>query len=211
MLARDRRDDVARAVARELRAQRDGAAREVAAEPRGAPQHLAGVELARLRAQLLEERAAQVLLDLVLGLLDGDLGERGDGGEVEELGRLGRDRRARLAEHQHAADRLVARRDRHLGEHARRHLRGPVAHALAGVAAQRAEVGRPAARADRGAEPRHDDRDRRSAGVGGELRDAREPVAAQHGVDHLEMDGPQPLDEPGPGGLDRLGPGHAAS
>ena len=87
--------------------------------------------------------------------------------------------------------------------------RGPVARALADVAAQHRQVGRPAARARRGAEPRHDDRDDRSAGVRGQLRDAPEAVAAQHRVHHLEVDGPQPLDEPGAGGLDRLGAGHA--
>ncbi len=32
--------------------------------------------------------------------------------------------------------------------------------------------------------------------LGGQLGDAAEAVAAEHGVDHLQMDGAQPLDEP---------------
>ena len=45
------------------------------------------------------------------------------------------------------------------------------------------------------AEARDHDRHRSAGGVGGELGDAAQAVAAQHGVHHLEMDGPQPLDE----------------
>ena len=62
------------------------------------------------RAQLLEERAAQVLLDLLARLLDGHLGQARDRREVQELERLA----VGLAEQQHAPDRLVARGDRDL-------------------------------------------------------------------------------------------------
>ncbi len=195
MLARDRRDDVARPVGRQLRAQHDRAAREVAAEPRGAAHHLVRVELVRLGAQLLQERAAQVLLDLLLGLLDRDLGQRGDSGQVEELGRLRGRGRARLAEQHDRADHLVARRDRDLREDPRRDLRRAVLGAIAGVAAQRPEVARAAGRRHRRTQARDDDRHVRARGVGGELGDASEAVAPQHGVDHLQVDGPQPLDE----------------
>ena len=47
------------------------------------------------RAQVLEERAAQVLLDLVARLLDGDLGQRGDRREVQVLRGLARSARSR--------------------------------------------------------------------------------------------------------------------
>ena len=95
VLAGDRRHDVARAVRGQLGAQHDRAARQVAAQAGGAPHDLVRVELVRLRAQLLQERAAQVLLDLLLGLLDRDLRERGDRREVEELGRVRRGRGGR--------------------------------------------------------------------------------------------------------------------
>ena len=42
------------------------------------------------------------------------------------------------------------------------------------------------------ADARHDDRDRRTGGVGGEHRHALEPVAAQDGVEHLQVDRPEP-------------------
>ena len=51
----------------------------------------------RARADVLEERAAQVLLDLLARLLDRDLGQRGDRGDVEELGGVGRAACARRA------------------------------------------------------------------------------------------------------------------
>jgi hypothetical protein len=65
---------VTRAVGGELGAQHHGAAREVAAQAPRAPHDLARLEV-RTRAEVLEERAAQVLLDLLLGLLDRHLGE----------------------------------------------------------------------------------------------------------------------------------------
>ena len=97
VLAGDRRHDVARPVGGQLGAQHDRAAREVAAEPAGAADDLGRVHV-RPRAQLLEERAAQVLLDLLARLLDRHLGEAGDRREVQELER----RLVGLAEHQHA-------------------------------------------------------------------------------------------------------------
>ena len=212
VLARDRRDDVARPVGRQLRAQDDRAAREIAAEPGRPPHDVVRVELVRLGAQLLEERAAEVLLDLLLRLLHRDLRQRRDRRQVEELGRLGVELRGRVAEQQDAAEHVVARRDRDLGEDARRHLDGPVLRPVADVPAQRREIPRAAGRDRRGAEPRHDDRHGRARRVGGELGDAAETVAAQHGVHHLQVDGPQPLDERAVAcGLCWLGGGHRAS
>ena len=99
VLAGDRRHHVARPVGRQLRAQHDRAARQVAAQPRGAADDLVAGRGPAARAQLLQERAAQVLLDLLLGLLDRHLGERGHGGQVQELGapRRGRSRREQRA------------------------------------------------------------------------------------------------------------------
>ena len=153
VLAGDRRHDVARPVGGQLRAQHDRAAREVAAEPARAAHDLHRVHV-RPRAQLLEERAAQVLLDLLARLLDGDLGQAGHRREVQELERLA----VGLAEQQHAPDRLVARGDRDLAADLRRHRGRAAARAVADVAAQRADVGRGARRQRRRAEPR----DRRS-------------------------------------------------
>jgi hypothetical protein len=195
VLPRDRGDHVARPVGRELGAQDDRTAGEVAAEPRRTPHDLVRVELVGLGAQLLQEGAAQVLLDLLLGLLDRDLGERGHRRQVEELHRLRGHGGRRLAEQHHGADHLVPRRDRDLGQDAAGHLGRPVLDAVAGVPAQRAEVARAAGRGDRRAQPRDDDRDGLARGVGGELRDAAEAVSAQHGVHHLQVDRPQPLDE----------------
>ena len=138
VLARDRRHDVPRAVRGQLRAQRHGAAREIAAEPGGAPQHVVGLEVVA-PAQLLQERAAQVLLDLQPRLFDGDLGQARDGGDVQELERVGS--RLVVAEQQHGAQLLVARGDRHLGRHARRHRRRAGTRPLADVPAQRRQIG----------------------------------------------------------------------
>ena len=87
VLAGDRRHHVARPVGGQLGAQHDRAAREVAAEPARAAHDLHRVHVGP-RAQLLQERAAQVLLDLLARLLDGHLGEAGHRREVEELERL---------------------------------------------------------------------------------------------------------------------------
>src|ERR671913_382593 len=87
--------------------------RSVESSARSTPDHLVGVELVGLGPQLLEEGAAQVLLDLLLGLLHGDLGERRHRGEVQELQRVLAER-GLVAERQHVPDDLVAGRDRHL-------------------------------------------------------------------------------------------------
>ena len=193
VLGGDRGHDVARAVGGELRAQRHGAAREVAAQPRRAPLDLLGLEVVA-PAQLLQERAAQVLLDLHARLLDRHLGQAGDGGDVQELqrvgGRLGR------AEHQHGAELLVAGGDRHLGDHARRHRGRAAARTLADVAPQRGDVVERAGRRRR-AEARDDDRHHAAGLAGGQRGHALEPVAAEHDVDHPQVHRPQPLDHAG--------------
>jgi hypothetical protein len=133
----DRRHDVARPVGVQLGAQRDRAAAEVAAQPRAAAHQLVGRKLAA-GAQVLEKGAAQVLLDLVAGLLDGDLGQRGDRGEVQVLRRLARRRGAgaRAVEQQHGADRVVAGGDRDLDGHPARGVRRAVVHDVGDVVAQ---------------------------------------------------------------------------
>ena len=130
----DRRDDVARTIGVQLRAQRDRAAAEVAAQPRAAAHELVGRQPAA-GPQILEERAAQVLLDLVARLLDRDLGQRRDGREMQVLGGLGGGR-GRALEHEHRADGLVARRDRDLGGEAARRVRRAVLHEVGDVAPQ---------------------------------------------------------------------------
>ena len=185
---------VARAVGRELGAQHHGAARQVAAQAPCAPHDLARLEVGA-RAQVLEERAAQVLLDLLLGLLDRHLGERGDRREVQELARLGTGRR-RADQHEDGADDVVAGHDRHLGADRRRHLRRAVLDAIGDVAAQRREVLLARRRRrHRRAEARDDDRHGRARRVGRQRRHLVEAVAAQDGVDHLEVNGAQPLDD----------------
>ena len=123
---------------------------EVAAEPAGAAHDVARVDPVGPLAQLLQERAADVLLDLLARLLDGDLGQRGHGGEVQELDRLGL-RPPRLEQHD-AADPLVAGRDRHLGDDLGRHRRHAATALLADVAAHRGR-GRPRRPADATATP----------------------------------------------------------
>ena len=195
VLAGDRRHHVARPVGGQLGAQHDRAARQVAAEPPRAAHDLRRVHV-RPRAQLLEERAAQVLLDLLARLLDGDLGQAGHRREVQELQRLV----VRLAEQQHAADRLVTRGDRHLAADRRRHRRGAAARDVADVAAQQPDVGgRPRRQRDR-AEPRDDDRHGRARRVRRQLGHPTEPLAGQHRVHHLQVDGAQALDERQRGG-----------
>ena len=194
----DRRHDVPRTVGVQLRAQRDRAAAEVAAQARAAAYELVGRQRAA-RAQVLEERAAQVLLDLVARLLDRDLGQRGDGREMQVLGGFaGGGRRA--VEHEHRADGLVARRDRDLAGKPARRVRQAVLHEIGHIAAQlRQALGRRLARRGhhRLAEARDDDRHRPADGVGGELCDTFEAIAGKHGVDHPQMQPPKPLDEGG--------------
>ena len=102
---------------------------EVAAQARRAPQRpRAGVEV-RPRAQLLEERAAQVLLDLVLRLLDRHLGER----RRRPRGAGTRRRRARAAPSPASSSTAPTISspdgDRHLRRDAVGHLGGPAAQA----------------------------------------------------------------------------------
>ena len=195
--SRDRGDDVARAVGAQLGAQHDDAARQVAAEPPGTAHDLARVQVGP-RAQVLQERAAQVLLDLVPGLLDGDLGERRDRRQVQVLRGLRAAARARAGHQRDDPDDVVARRDRRLGHERGRHLDGPVLHAVGGVAAQRRQGGR-GGRGGRSrhrhAEPRHDDGHRPPGRVAGQLGDAAEALAAEHRLDHAQMNGAQPSDE----------------
>ena len=84
VLARDRRDDVPGPVRGQLRAQGDRAPRKIAPQPGRPPQDLVGLDVVA-PAQLLQERATQVLLDLEARLLDGDLGQTRDRGHVQEL------------------------------------------------------------------------------------------------------------------------------
>jgi hypothetical protein len=189
-LAGDRRDDVAGAVGRQLRAQDHRAAAEVAAQPRGPADDVARLDV-RSRAQVLEERAADVLLDLLLGLLDGDVGERGDGGEVQELARLGH--RGRGADERDDAEQVVAALDRRLGAHRVGDRRGTPPRPLSDIPAQgRQGGGRRAAarRRHRHVMSRDDDGDRSVDGRRCQLGHPLEPLAAQHGVHHLEVDGP---------------------
>ena len=132
----DRRDHVARAVGRQLGAEHDGASRQVAAQACGAAHDLARLEVWP-RAQVLQEGAAQVLLDLLLGLLDGDLGQARDRGEVQEVRRLGirpRPGRVRIAQQHDRADDVVARLDRDLGRQRLGDLRRAVPDAVGDVA-----------------------------------------------------------------------------
>ena len=94
-----------------------------------------------------------------------------------------------------AADPLVAGRDRHLGDDLARHRRDAATALLADVAAHRGEDGFAARGGDRHAEPRHDDRDRAAGGPCRQVSYRRQPVAGQHGVEHLQMHRAQPLDE----------------
>ena len=120
-----------------------------------------GIEVGA-RAQVLEERAAQVLLDLLARLLDRDLGQAGDRGDVQELERLRR-RLGVAGQQQHRADELVAARDRRLARR-RRPARSPGGRGRgrrrSGAASSSGPSPPPATR--RGPEPRDDDRDRRA-------------------------------------------------
>ncbi len=105
-----------------------------------------------------------------------------------------------------AADPLVTGRDRHLGDDPGRHGRHAAAALLADVAPDRGQGGLAAGRGGGHAEPRHDDRHRAAGGLGRQQRDGRQPVARQHGVEHLQMDRTQALDERGgDGGRSELG------
>ena len=144
------------------------------------------------RAQLLEERAAQVLLDLLARLLDGHLGEAGDRREVQELERLAR--RPRRA----AARAPIVSSPEAIGTSpptpgAPR--RGGRAHvARRSGAARRRRPSRPAT-APTGPSRGIDDRDGRARRLRGQLGHAAEAFAGQHRVHHLQVDRAQALDE----------------
>jgi hypothetical protein len=124
---------VARAVRLELRAEDDGAPGQVAAQAARAAHDLARLEV-RAGAEVLQEGAAQVLLDLLLGLLDRDLGQRGHRGQVEVLRGVGGGR-MRAGERDDDADDLVPGGDRDLEREAGRDLRRAVGDPVADVAA----------------------------------------------------------------------------
>ena len=106
-----------------------------------------------------------------------------------------------LAEHQHAADRLVAGGDRHLAADVRRHRRRAAAGAVADVAAQRADVGH-RARATAPPAPSRGITIATGAPAASAASSATraEPVAGQHRVHHLQVDRAQALDEGRRGG-----------
>ena len=169
--------------------------REVAAEPGRAPQHLVGLDVVT-PAQLLQERPAQVLLDLQARLLDGDLGQAGHRGHVQELQRVGARARPRRA----AARRRAARRRwRSAPPRRRPAARRPRGRAPArprsGAAPTVSATGPEAAAAPRRG---NDDRDHPAGLAGGELGHALEPVAAQHGIHHAQVHRSQPLHHGGP-------------
>ena len=78
---------------------------------------------------------------------------------------------------------------------------------LADVAADGAQRPLAAGRRDGHAEPRDDDGDRPAGGLGGEVGDRVEAVAGEHGVEHLQVNGAQALDERRGGTRSALGLG----
>ena len=189
MLAREPRSDVPGALRGELGAQRHRPAAQVAAERGAAAQDVLGLRRPA-RAQLLEEAVAHRALGLSSPALDRHLRERGERGDLQDLAGGGP---AAGLHQQHAADDLPARRDRRLCRHAGRHRDRPPAAALDDVAPQRAEVEPRAGRGDRGIQPRHHDHHRRARDAGGELGHLAEAAAAQHRLDHREVQGAQRL------------------
>jgi hypothetical protein len=191
-LAGDRRHDVARAVGRQLGAEDHGASREVAAQPRGPADDVARLDV-RPRAQVLEERAADVLLDLLLGLLDGDVGHRRDRGQVQELARLGAGLLDR-ADQRDDAEQLVARLDRRLGDDGIGQRRWTAPRALDHRAAQGPQhvltVPPPPGGAPRRRGAGTTIATGAAGGLGGQLGDPSQPLAAQDRVHHLQVDGP---------------------
>jgi hypothetical protein len=125
----DRRDQAARAAPVRVRAERHEPTRQVTSQARRAPLHVGRIEI-RPRQQLLQERAAQGLLGLVLGLHDGHLGQRRDRRHVQVLAGV----RVSRPEQQHRAELTPARRDRHLRRHVGRALWAPAGKAGAHIA-----------------------------------------------------------------------------
>ena len=175
-------------------------ARQVAAQARRAAHDLARLEVGP-RAQVLQERAAQVLLDLLLGLLDGDLGQRGDGREVQELGgvrgRLGPPPRSSSTAPTTSSPDAIGTSAGSAGRHRR-----PAGRCTRSrdVAAQRPRAcrlrGRRRPRATTAAPSRGTTIATGAAGrLGGQRGHALQAVAAQHGVDHPQVDRAQALDQ----------------
>ena len=161
-----------------VRAQRRHALGDVAPHPPRAPQDVRGVQVVALE-QLLEQRAAQRLLGLVAGVRHGDLRQCGHRRHVEVLAGVG----PALAQHQHGAQLLAARRDRHLGHDLRRSLGVGAGQPRRHVALER----RRAARRRPESQARDDHRDRRLGVRRRDLRDAVEPLPRQHGAHHLQV------------------------
>jgi hypothetical protein len=133
----------------------------------------------------------------VARLLDGDLGDGGHGGELQELRRL-LEGEGGIGEQEHGAEDLLSGLDRHLvNDGLGRLARAAALHAVHDVALDRPDLhdrrlgrrhhGRP--------EPRDDDGHGRADRLRRQVRDAIEAVAADHGVDHLEVRGPKPVYE----------------
>ena len=169
------RDDVARAVGAELRAEHDDAARQVAAQARRRGERSrAAPRSGRARTSSRNEprrfsstssRASSIATSV----------SDGDRRDVEELARRRRGALRGAAQQQDGADRVLTGRDRRLGDDARGHLGRAAADLLADVAPELLErlvVGlasppppspRAAARRSRRARRRHATRARRPA------------------------------------------------
>ena len=167
-------------------------------EPPGAAHDVGGLEVVA-RAELVDERAAQVVLDLLARLGERDLGETGDRREVQVFGGV-RGRGLATPEQQDRPDELVAAADRRFGGDDDGHAGGPVADAVGHVAAQVVQSGVLAAGERGRAEARNHDRHGRTRRLGGEPRDALQAVAVQHGLDHLQVHLPQAREVRGPDG-----------
>ena len=168
-----------RAAAAGIGAQRHAPSARSQPEPAGAALRRRPARGPSRVQQLLQERAAQRLLGLVLRLDDRDLGQRGDRRHVQVLAGVGRPRRRASA---------------------RRRARCPpeTIGTSAVTSARPLRACPPASRAPRSArtrahpstghpEPRHDHRDRRTGVSGGDLRHPLEPVAGQHGAHHFQV------------------------
>ena len=150
-------------------------------------------------AQVLEEGAAQVLLDLLLGLLDGDLGQACDRRQVEELRRVGGGGAGPLS----SSTAPTASSPEAIGTSAATSAgtsAGRSLHAVADVAPQRATTSSAPPRRPAGATAAAPRRGRTMATgaahrVGGQGGHPGEPVAAQDGVEHRQVHLAQPRHE----------------
>ena len=152
VLAGDRRDDVARAVGRQLGAEHDGAAREVAAQPRrrGARPRAARGPAARAgppgTSRAGSARPPPCASSTATSVSEATAARWRNSAASGAA-------RAAPASSSTAPDDVVAGRDRHLGREPAGTSAGRSAHAVGDVAAQRASA-RPAAAAGRGRPPR---------------------------------------------------------